>query len=57
MCVLKAAKSFFPLKLQATPLSTGCDGMNVCEAELFKRIEVKLWPLPSLAYVDGVYDV
>jgi hypothetical protein len=31
--------------------------LNVCKAELFRRVEVSLWPLPFLVYVDGVRDV
>jgi hypothetical protein len=26
--------------------------LNLCDAELFKRIEVKLWPLPYLELED-----
>jgi hypothetical protein len=29
----------------------------VCETELFRRVEVRLWPWPSLVYVDGLCDV
>jgi hypothetical protein len=31
--------------------------LNVCEAELFRRVEVILWPLPYLVYVDGLCAV
>jgi hypothetical protein len=56
--VLKAAKSFLPLKLQATPLTQVVKlALNVCDAELFRRVEVRLWPLPYLVYVGGLCDV
>jgi hypothetical protein len=30
---------------------------NVFDAELFRHVEVRLWPLPSLVYVDGLCAV
>jgi len=31
--------------------------LNVRDAELFRRVAVILWPLPSLLYIDGLCDV
>jgi hypothetical protein len=33
------------------------DALKLFSVKFFRLIEVKLWPLPSLVYADGLYDV
>jgi hypothetical protein len=56
--VIKAAKSFLRSNFrQRHWVQVVKVALNVCDVQLFRRVEVRLWPWSSLVYVDGLCDV